>query len=115
MKHKNLTSAQNIITKVAERLKIARHRRHLTLAALSKNLNISCKQLQNYEKAKCNLTIVRLCEISQILDVDPTFFIKGLGAKKNFISNSDLLLINKLHRLKNKQIKQNFINLLNDL
>lgn len=100
---------------IASRLKLARNLRKITLISLAAKLGITRTQLQNYETAQSTLSLARLWEIAQILDTDINFFVAGLSQNKNFVSNDDLNLLRLFHKVKDPQVKQLILNLLQEL
>ena len=110
-----ISNSNEALKHIAERLKIARRSKHITLEEMAANLGITRKQLQNYENAKSNMTISRLWEISNLLDIETGFFVEGLNPGKPFIANEDLKILNKLHNIKDKKIKASIIGILNEL
>ena len=109
-----ISTPQEVSLYVAERLKITRKQKHISLQDLAQNLGISRKQLQNYESGKSNITLVRLWQIASLLRTDILFLIEGLSQNKKTVSNEDLRFIYKLHHLPSKTAEQAFIGLLND-
>ena len=113
--NQKISTPQDVALYIAERLKITRRQKHVSLQDLAQKLEITRKQLQNYESVKTNISVIRLWKISSLLNVNITFFVEGLSKNKNVISNKDLYLLHKFHNLHNKTAKQAIINLLNDL
>lgn len=66
----DISSSFDAARYVAERLRLVRRLKNLTLENLASKLGITRKQLQNYESAQCNLTIARLWEISRLLEIE---------------------------------------------
>ena len=71
---KQISSAAEVIVYIAERLKLARSIKHMTLESVAGRLGITRKQLQNYESAQSNISVVRLWELANVLDTEPGFF-----------------------------------------
>ena len=105
-------SKKDVANYLAERIKITRRHLRVSLKEMSQQLGITKKQLQNYENAKSNLTVVRLWEIATILHLDPSFFIEGLSNKNSALSNEDLKLIYGFHHIRNKPVQEALVNLL---
>ena len=115
LKKQDILTGKDVALYVAERLKITRRQNHISLQDLSQKLGITRKQLQNYESGKSNISIIRLWEIASLLNTDITFFVEGLSNNKNFVSNTDLRFIYKLHHLRSKSAAKALIGLLNNL
>lgn len=60
-----------------QRLREARLLRGMNQAALGKSLNtpITFQQIQKYENAANRISISRLCELSDALEISPTYFL----------------------------------------
>ena len=69
-----ISSAAEVIVYIAERLKLARSIKHMTLESVAGRLGITRKQLQNYESAQSNISVVRLWELANVLDTEPGFY-----------------------------------------
>ena len=100
---------------VAQRLKLARNIRHLSMESVASMLGISRKQLQNYENAESNISVGRLWELANIFDVEPEFFFDGMGHKKAYISNESLELIRLFSRIKDNHVKQALLGILREI
>lgn len=111
----NVTSAPDAIRYVAERIKIARLSKNMTLEKMADSLGITRKQMQNYESAKCNMTVSRLWEIATLLNVGAGFFINGLTEEKPFLENEDLRVIQKLHNIKDPKLQASLFGILKEL
>ena len=111
-KNSSITTAKDVANYLAERIKMARRNSHVSLKEMSLQLGVTRKQLQNYENAKTNLTVIRLWEIATILKIDPSFFIEGLSNKNSSLSNEDLKLIDGFHHIRSKPVQEALVNLL---
>lgn len=60
---------------VGERLKTGRKLRQVSQAGLANMVGITFQQIQKYEKGKNRISVSRLCEISNVLDLPISFFL----------------------------------------
>lgn len=111
----NIASTSEAIRYVAERLKLVRRIRNMTLENMASQLGITRKQLQNYESAQSNITVARLWEISNLLDVETGFFVEGMNSSKQFINNEDLDLIRMFKNIKDRKAKDSLIGILKEI
>lgn len=111
----SISSAPDAVRYVAERLRIARLSKKMTLENMAERLGISRKQMQNYESAKCNMTVSRLWEIATLLNIGAGFFINGLTEEKPFLENEDLKVIQKLHSIKDPKLQASLFGILKEL
>lgn len=111
----DISSSFDAARYVAERLRLVRRLKNLTLENLASKLGITRKQLQNYESAQCNLTIARLWEISRLLEIETEFFVKGLNSSQKCLSNKDIELISMFKKIKDDKVKELIIGILNEI
>lgn len=111
----NIASTSEAVRYVAERLKLVRRIRNMTLENMASQLGITRKQLQNYESAQSNITVARLWEISNLLDVETGFFVEGMNSSKQFINNEDLDLIRMFKNIKDRKAKDSLIGILKEI
>ena len=71
--YSSVATASDAARYVGERLRLARKIRTITVQSLASNLGISRVQLQKYENAQTNITISRLWEIANVLNIEPIF------------------------------------------
>ena len=71
--YSSVATASDAARYVGERLRLARKIRNITVQSLASNLGISRVQLQKYENAQTNITISRLWEIANVLNIEPIF------------------------------------------
>lgn len=64
---------------VGKKIREARLVRGLTQSGVAKQLDLSFQQLQKYETGYNRVSASKLFELSQLLDVQPSFFFEGLG------------------------------------
>ena len=105
----------NIDAYVAERLKMIRKIRGITLKNIAGRMGISCKQMQNYETCNCAISLVRLQQLAEILNVNVGYFVDGIEEKKNSLTNEDLRLVYKLRSIKDSEVKKNICELISGL
>lgn len=110
-----ISSSAEAVRYIAERLRLARKIRNVTLENMASSLGITRKQLQNYESAQSNINVARLWEISKLLDLETAFFVEGLGANKPLLNNKDLELIHKFNSIKDAQTKASILGIIQDL
>lgn len=108
----NISSAVDPLTFVAKKIKMARNLRRIPIKTMANNLGISRNQMSNYEKAKCNITVTRLWEIANLLDVDLHFFIDDICLQKNCLKNDDWEIIHMFGNIKDQQVKDSLRNFL---
>ena len=104
-----------IIQHVSERLKQLRSERNVTLDYLAHKMNISRKQVQNYESSCCNIPVSRLWQLAECLGVDLNYFTQGLGSANQNYTNEDAELVKLYHQIRDKQIRLHIRNLLRDM
>ncbi len=63
---------------VGKKIRQARLVRGLTQSAVAKQLGLSFQQLQKYETGYNRVSASKLFELSQLLDVSPSYFFEGL-------------------------------------
>lgn len=65
---------------VGKKIRQARLVRGLTQSGVAKQLGLSFQQLQKYETGYNRVSASKLFELSQLLDVAPSYFFEGLGS-----------------------------------
>lgn len=60
--------------KIGERIKSIRKAKKMTLKQISEKTNLSISFLSQVEHSKCSITLESLMKISEVLDVNPSFF-----------------------------------------
>lgn len=68
---------------VGKQLKQIRTERRLSQTDVAKQLNLSFQQIQKYEIGSNRVAASRLFELSQILEVPPSYFFDGLHGDTN--------------------------------
>ena len=84
-----------LLSYLADRIKLTRKIRHLTISSVASDLGVTRKQFQNYEAGQTNISVFRLWQIAQILKVDPGFLIGDFNKKTKYLNNDELLSILK--------------------
>ena len=110
-----VSSSNEAVKYVAERLRLARRIRNMTLENMAIHLGITRKQLQNYESAQSNITVTRLWEISKLLNIETGFFVEGLCFGQPLLENEDLELVHKFKNIKDKKTKISLLGILKEL
>ncbi len=110
-----IKSPDDVAHYVAQRLKLARQMKQISSQHIANKLGISRKQIQNYETAQCNLTVPRLWEIANLLEVDTSFFTDGLKGEYASVSNQDLEFLTSFAKIKDPTIKNIILNILNSV
>lgn len=64
---------------VGKKIREARLVRGLTQSAVARELGLSFQQLQKYETGYNRVSASKMFELSQLLEVSPSFFFEGLG------------------------------------
>lgn len=100
---------------IANRVKLLRGIRGLTLDEIAKQIGVSRKQVQNYENCDCAIPLVRLWQLANVMRVDINFFWDGINGKKCEIKDEDLQLIEMLNKIKDKEVKRNIIKMIKTL
>ncbi|MBR4105821.1 MAG: helix-turn-helix transcriptional regulator [Alphaproteobacteria bacterium] len=105
---------EEIMPYIAERLKLLRGLRKLSLEKIANQMGLSRKQIQNYENCNCAIPVVRLWQLANIMKVNMDFFWEGLNGN-NANSNDDLQLIKMFHKIKDKDVKKNIVRIIETL
>ena len=100
---------ENIVTYVADRLKMMRKIKRLTLENVAQKMGVSRKQVQNYENCNCSIPLVRLYQLAEVLDINVSFFVEGIDKKPNSLSNDDLQVIYILKNIKDREVRNNIV------
>lgn len=111
----SVVSRADAVKYVADRLRLARRIRNMTLENMASHLGITRTQLQHYENAQTNITITRLWEISKLLNIETGFFVEGLGISQPLLNNEELELVHKFKTIKNKRAKASLLGILKEL
>lgn len=75
--------ADDLDKHIGLRLKMRRILMNITQDGLAQKLNITFQQIQKYEKAVNRISATRLYEISEILNVDISYFFEGYSSQNH--------------------------------
>lgn len=64
---------------LGNRLRAAREARHMTLGQVGRDLGLTYQQIRKYESGENRLSASRLYRLSQLLQVEPAYFFRGLS------------------------------------
>ncbi len=114
--HISSAYSAEILRHIAQRLKFARKLKKIKATDMARKLDISYKQMQNYETAQCNFSVCRLWQIANLLDVDIAFFFDGLNPKhaQPLISNQELELAYSLSAIKDADLKRSLLSIVKE-
>ena len=104
-----------LLSYLADRIRLTRKIRHLTIASMASDLGVTRKQFQNYESGQTNISIFRLWQIAQLLGVDLSFLIDGFNKKAKYLDNDELDLIKTYNNIKDKNVKLSIMKLLKEI
>ena len=74
----NKKRSSNVDRHVAQRIRAKREALGITQVALGEKLGLTFQQVQKYEKGANRITAGRLYSLSEIFDVEPSYFFEGL-------------------------------------
>lgn len=102
---------------VGKKLKQIRTLRRLSQTDVAKRLNLSFQQIQKYEIGSNRVAASRLFELSQILDVTPSFFFEGLHDNTNDAPQADpsIQIVNALAAIKDEAVKSRIVTFIEDV
>ena len=80
---KNLQNISDIDRHVASKLRKFRSEAGMSQAKLAESIGISFQQIQKYESVKNKISIKRLFEFSQVLQISIAAFFDGVGHETN--------------------------------
>lgn len=104
-----------IMLYIAGRVKLLRGIRKLTLGKIASQMGLSRKQIQNYENGCSAIPIARLWQLANIMNVNIEFFWDGIKERTVENNNDDLLLVKMFHQIRDKNIKEDIINMIKAL
>lgn len=67
-----------IDVRIGKKLKRLRRAKEISQSALGRASNVSFQQIQKYELGQTRITVGRLWNFCEVLDVSPTYFFEGL-------------------------------------
>ena len=102
---------------VGRKLKQVRTLRRLSQTDVGRKLNLSFQQIQKYEIGSNCVAASRLFELSQILDVPPSYFFEGLHDNTNTAPKKDpgMEIVSALAAIKDDDIKSRIVTFIEDV
>ncbi|MBR1756470.1 MAG: helix-turn-helix transcriptional regulator, partial [Alphaproteobacteria bacterium] len=106
---------------IAQRLQLIRKIRGFSCLQLAQQIGVSAKQVQNYERGRCNMPACRLGQIAAVLHVKADEFLPASGGNSALFASSDKLshfslldlqLIAALRAIRDAEIKRRLHSLL---
>ena len=91
----------------------------LSQTQLAEKIGVTYQMVQKYEKGTSQLTIARLKQIAQALDITPQVFIedstRSSDSSYGGLENKEIKLVRLFRRLSSDKLKDGFINMLEDI
>ena len=102
---------------VGRKLKQVRTLRRLSQTDVARKLNLSFQQIQKYEIGSNRVAASRLFELSQILEVPPSYFFEGLHDNANAAPSKDpgMEIVSALAAIKDEDIKSRIVSFIEDV
>lgn len=102
---------------VGRKIKQIRTLRRLSQTDVARKLDLSFQQIQKYEIGSNRVAASRLFELSQILDVDPSYFFEGLHDNTNMAPKKDpsMAIVTALAAIKDDTIKNRIVTFIEDV
>jgi len=102
---------------VGRKLKQIRTLRRLSQTDVARKLDLSFQQIQKYEIGSNRVAASRLFELSQILDVPPSYFFEGLHDNTNDAPSSDdgMQIVTALAAIKDENMKSRIVTFIEDI
>lgn len=102
---------------VGRKLKQIRTLRRLSQTDVARKLNLSFQQIQKYEIGSNRVAASRLFELSQVLDVDPSFFFEGLHDNENTAPKADasLEIVHAIAAIKDDDVRSRIVTFIEDV
>lgn len=102
---------------VGRKLKQIRTLRRLSQTDVARKLDLSFQQIQKYEIGSNRVAASRLFELSQILDVPPSFFFDGLHDNQNTAPQNDpgMEIVTALAAIKDDDVKSRIVTFIEDV
>lgn len=102
---------------VGRKLKQVRTLRRLSQTDVARKLNLSFQQIQKYEIGSNRVAASRLFELSQILEVSPSYFFEGLHDNANTAPTKDpgMEIVSALAAIKDEEIKSRIVTFIEDV
>lgn len=91
----------------------------MTQMSLAEKMGVTYQQVQKYEKGASELTIRRLRQVSDALNVPVSTFIPENGATAEpeapYLTEDEATLLSLFRKLKRKKLRQGFVDMLRDI
>jgi transcriptional regulator with XRE-family HTH domain len=102
---------------VGKKLKQIRTLRRLSQTDVARKLDLSFQQIQKYEIGSNRVAASRLFELSQILDVPPSYFFDGLHDNANIAPKNDpgMEIVTALAAIKDDAVKSRIVTFIEDV
>lgn len=102
---------------VGRKLKQIRTLRRLSQTDVARKLNLSFQQIQKYEIGSNRVAASRLFELSQILDVPPSYFFDGLhdNANEAPVRDTGMEIVTALAAIKDDAVKSRIVTFIEDV
>lgn len=102
---------------VGKKLKQIRTLRRLSQTDVARKLDLSFQQIQKYEIGSNRVAASRLFELSQILDVPPSYFFDGLHDNANAAPQQDpgMEIVTALAAIKDDAVKSRIVTFIEDV
>ena len=102
---------------VGRKLKQVRTLRRLSQTDVARKLNLSFQQIQKYEIGSNRVAASRLFELSQILDVPPSYFFEDLHGNTNTPPRKDpgMEIVTALASIKDEAVKSRIVTFIEDV
>ena len=102
---------------VGKKLKQIRTLRRLSQTEVARKLDLSFQQIQKYEIGSNRVAASRLFELSQILDVPPSYFFDGLHDNANAAPQQDpgMEIVTALAAIKDDAVKSRIVTFIEDV
>lgn len=102
---------------VGKKIKQIRTLRRLSQTDVARRLNLSFQQIQKYEIGSNRVAASRLFELSQILNVPPSYFFEGLHDNQNGAPKKDaeLQIMSAIASIKDDAIKSRIVTFIEDV
>ncbi|MDF1729003.1 MAG: helix-turn-helix transcriptional regulator [Sulfitobacter sp.] len=102
---------------VGQKLKQIRTLRRMSQTDVARQLNLSFQQIQKYEIGSNRIAASRLFELSQILDVQPSYFFEGLQHHISEANGEDpgMEIVSALAAIKDDAVRSRIVTFIEDV
>lgn len=102
---------------VGKKLKQIRTLRRLSQTDVARKLDLSFQQIQKYEIGSNRVAASRLFELSQILQVPPSYFFDGLHDNTNGAPKADpgMEIVSAIASIKDEAVKSRIVTFIEDV